>query len=318
MIYYFSGSFTKQMASYLSNMPEVDPIAILVSQIDRSSIKEAIEYCKQGVADRLFIDSGAFSVHTGKVSVDLEEYIEYVNGIDEYVAAIAQLDTIPGKFGQPKSPQDYEESAKKSWENYLYMRKKLKSPEKLIYVFHFGESFDHLKSVLEWKDEDGKPLPYLGVSPANDTSQQIKNVYMQNVYEVIKNSSNPNVKTHLFGMTSLDALSKIPAYSADSVSHRLRSAYGKIYTTKWGVISVSKASRTSRVKSNMSFIECADEFHLNELKEYLAHLNLTIEDVQESNAARAAADMWAVMQYMKTNPYHPSRTAKSKKLFSIT
>ena len=317
MIYYFSGSFTQQMADLLVKMPDVDPIAILVSQLDRSSIRQAIEYCKQGIASQLFIDSGAFSVHTGKATVDLDEYIDYVNSIDEYTAAVAQLDTIPGRFGQPKSPQDYKESAQKSWENYLHMRTRLKSPEKLIYVFHHGESFDHLRKVLEWRDEEGKPLPYLGVSPANDTSQQVKDIYMQNVYDVIKQSSNPDVKTHLFGMTALESLSKIPAYSADSVSHRLRSAYGKMYTTKWGVISVSKQSRTSRVKSNMSFVDCADDYNLKELSDYLAHLNLTIQDVQESNAARAAADMWAVMQYMRNNPYHPSRKPRPKKLFSI-
>jgi len=317
VIYYFSGSFTQQMADLLAKMPDVDPIAILVSQLDRSSIRQAIEYCKQGIASHLFIDSGAFSVHTGKATVDLDEYIDYVNSIDEYTAAVAQLDTIPGRFGQPKSPQDYKESAMKSCENYLHMRTRLKSPEKLIYVFHHGESFDHLRKVLEWRDEEGNPLPYLGVSPANDTSQQVKDIYMQNVYDVIKQSSNPDVKTHLFGMTALESLSKIPAYSADSVSHRLRSAYGKMYTTKWGVISVSKQSRTSRVKSNMSFVDCADEYNLKELSDYLAHLHLTIQDVQESNAARAAADMWAVMQYVRNNPYHPSRKPRPKKLFDI-
>lgn len=315
MVYYFSGSFTRPMADYLVKMPEFEPIDILVSQLDRSSIKSAIDYCKEGIAKTLFIDSGAFSVHTGKATVDLEEYIQYVNGIDEYVSAIAQVDTIPGKFGQPKSPEDYEESARKSWENYLYMRKKLKSPEKLIYVFHYGESFDHLKEVLEWRDENGVPLQYLGVSPANDTSQKTKDIYMGNVYKIISRSSNPNVKTHLFGMTALESLSRVPAYSADSVSHRLRSAYGKIYTEKWGVISVSKRARSSKVKSGMSFIDASDDYNLEELKNYLANLHLTIEDVQDSNAARAAADMWAVMQYMKHNPYRPR--VQTSKLFDM-
>ena len=303
------------MADYLIKMPEFEPIDILVSQLDRSSIKSAIDYCKEGIAKQLFIDSGAFSVHTGKATVDLEEYIEYVNSIDEYVSAIAQLDTIPGKFGQPKSPEDYEESARKSWENYLYMRKRLKSPEKLIYVFHYGESFDHLKEVLEWRDENGVPLQYIGVSPANDTSQGTKDVYMDNVYGIIAKSSNPNVKTHLFGMTALESLSRVPAYSADSVSHRLRSAYGKIYTERWGVISVSNRARSSKVKSGMSFIDSSDDYNKEELRKYLSNLNLTIEDIQNSNAARAAADMWAVMQYMKHNPYKPK--VRQRKLFGF-
>ena len=44
MVYFFSGGLTKDMVKYLTNMPDFEPIDVLVSQIDRSSIKEMIEY----------------------------------------------------------------------------------------------------------------------------------------------------------------------------------------------------------------------------------------------------------------------------------
>jgi hypothetical protein len=317
MVYFFSGGLTKQMAEILTSMPGYEPIDVLVSQLDRNSIKEMLKYQSDGVVRQLFIDSGAFSVHTGKATVDLEEYISFVNSIDDHIHAIAQLDTIPGTFGKPKSKEDYDRSARLSWENFLYMYGKLKSPEKLIPVFHYGESFDVLKRMLEWKDENGKPLTYLGISPANDTAQKTKNVYMKNVYDIIARSSNPNVRTHLFGMTALDALSKVPTYSADSISHRLIGAYNKILVPEFGVISISKRARTTRSKSSLSFLETADDLALKKLTDYVESLGLTIEELQESHAARCALSMYSIMQILKENPYKPDNTTKSKKLFDL-
>lgn len=317
MTYYFSGGFTRQMADYLKKMPDFEPIDVLVSQLDRSSIKQMFTYQDEGIVNKLFIDSGAFSVHTGKATVDLEEYIEYLNSIDDRIAVCAQLDTIPGRFGQPKSKEDYIESAKKSWENYLYMRSKLKSPEKLTPVFHHGEDISALKNMLEWRDEEGNAVRYIGLSPANDTAQDVKNRYLSNMYDIIAQSSNPNVQTHLYGMTSLDNVIKFPCTSVDSVSHRLRSAYNKLYTERWGTISLSKSSRSTKTKSNMSFIETADEFTLNEFRKYAEHLGMTIEELQESNAARAAADMWAIQQFLKTHKYKPDNRKRQRKLFNI-
>lgn len=317
MVYFFSGGLTKDMVKYLTNMPDFEPIDVLVSQLDRSSIKEMIEYQKSGVVKQLFIDSGAFSVHTGKATVDLDEYISFVNSIDDHIHAIAQLDTIPGTFGQPKSREDYERSAKLSWENFLYMYERLKSPEKLIPVFHYGESFEALRNMLDWRDNDGKSLTYLGISPANDTSQNVKNVYMKEVYDFIAKSSNPNVRTHLFGMTALDALSKVPTYSADSVSHRLIGAYNKIYHPEFGVISLSKRSRTSKSKSSMSFVETCDDLALKKLTDYLEHLGVTLEEVQEKHSARCAVSMYGIMQHIKTHPYKPDNVKKTKRLFAL-
>lgn len=280
--YVFSGSLTKGMIDELWHHPRFEPLDILVSQLDKSGVKDAIELKQKGFCRWLFIDSGAYSVHTGKAKCTPDEYIDYLNSIDEYIDVCAQLDTIPGHFQKPKSPEDYVESAKGSWDNYLYMRSKMKSPGKLMPVHHMGESMDHLKEMLEWKDENGNHLDYIGLSPANDSGQRDKNIYIANCNDLIKHSSNPHVKTHLYGMTSLNALSKLNCYSADSVSHRLIAAYSRIYTRSFGVISLSTRVPKHPTNSNTPFQFKADKYNLKKLSDELAEYGYTIEDMQDT------------------------------------
>lgn len=315
--YFFSGSLTRDMIETLAKMPNYEPIDVLVSQIDRSAIKTMLKYKHEGLIRDLFIDSGAFSFHTGKAKLDLEEYINYLNEMDDEIYVCAQVDTIPGKFGQPKSAEDYVESAQKSWDNYLYMRTKLKSPKKLTPVFHYGESFDALQRILDYRDENGEPIDYIGISPANDTAQATKDVYMRQVYDFIAKSSNPHVKTHLYGMTSINGLSKVPAFSADSISHRHIAAYNKLLVPEFGVISISRKTRTSKSKSNMNFVETADEHAVKKLHDYLSFLGVTLEQCEESSSIRCAVTMYSIIQMIKDNPYKPENVKRPKKLFAI-
>jgi len=313
--YYFSGSLTDEMHDLLLNMPDFEPIDILISQLDRKAIERNIEWKHQGFCKTLFIDSGAYSVHTGNAKITPDEYIEYINSISEDVDVFAQLDKIPGTFRVPKSPEDYVESARLSWENFLYMRSKLKEPEKLMPVMHAGESFDHLKMMLEWRDENGKQLEWIGLSPANDSSQQTKDVYLRNCEDIIRASSNPTVKTHLYGMTSLDSLSKYHCYSADSISHRLIAGYCKVMSPTFGVVSVSKRHRTSAVKSNYSFLETADDYNLNILRKEVEECNLTMDQICEKSAARVVFTMHTIQKLMRTKYKYSSGNIKRAKRF---
>lgn len=313
--YIFSGSLTQLMHDKLIALPDFEPLDILVSQLDRSAINKMIEWKKEGFCRFLFIDSGAYSVHTGNAHITADEYIEYLNSIDEYVDVCAQLDKIPGTFRKPKSKQDYEESAKLSWENFLYMRSKLKSPNKLMPVFHYGESFEALENMLNWRDENGSPLTYCGISPANDSAQRVKDIYLQTCADLIAKSSNPNVKTHLYGMTSLDSLSKYPCYSADSISHRLIAGYCKVYSPTFGVISVSKRHRTVAVKSNLSFLEVADEHNLEILRKEAAECNMTLDDLAEDSVSRVVFTMHTIQKLMKTKYKYDAKNVKRTRKF---
>lgn len=328
--YVFSGSLTTRMQDLLRGMPVFKPLNVLSSQLDKTGVRQIIDWKETGFAQWAFMDSGAFSVHTGKATVSQDDYIELIKQTSDKIDVFAQLDTIPGKFGQPKSEKDYIESAEASWEDFIYMRSKVPEKQKIMPVFHFGEDMKYLDRMLSYVDDDGDKLEYIGLSPANDASVQDRMLYLQNMYDFIHASSNPYVKTHVYGFTSLKAMSKYPCYSADSISHRLLSGYNKIYTQHWGVISTSKKPRTVKTKSNYSFLETADDFNSNLLREelksigvdndYMKRFGEPYDDVldwlPEDNAIRVAITMINIQILSDTKyKYQEKNLVRQKKLF---
>lgn len=357
--YVYSGQLTDNMHDMLLATKGFEPIDILTTQLDRDGITKAIKWKNESVDSGdidpetdspikkrlcrwIMVDSGAFSVHTGNAHTTLEEYAEYINSIADDVDCFAQLDRIPGEFGKPKKAEDYEISANESWEAFLKLRSMVKCPEKILPVSHFGEDTKYLKRMLEWKDENGKLLDYIGLSPANDQSKEDRMIYLQNMFDVIKQSSNPNVKTHIFGFTAMDSLAAFPCYSADSISHRLWGAYNKVLSKNFGLIFMSKRPRTWRQKSKLSFIETADEYNLNKLKEEIYEYGITPEFAKkfcksdrskymegfdennifdwmsEDNAIRTVFSIRSIQTLTATKyAYHPNNRTRSKKLFQI-
>lgn len=325
--YIFSGSLTQRMVEQLISIPTFEPIDVLVSQLDRSGVSKMLEYMDMGAVKSLFIDSGAYSIHSmgfEKVSKGrfanldefIDEYIEFVNGIDDKIIAVAQVDHIPGVFRKPKEPQDYIESTELSWENFMYMLPKMKSPEKLIAVMHQGESFDYLKKLLEWKGSDNQRIEYLGISPSNDRGVSEKDIYLKEAYECIEKSSHPDVKTHLFGYTSMQGLEKFPWYSADSTSHRLRPAYNKVFMREFGVISLSR-TRETKTRSDRMFLEVADAASIKLLKDRAESYNMTLDDLEKESWARTVFDIMETIAYVNEHPYNPKKLNRKKRLFNI-
>ena len=231
---YLAGSYSKMVDEKLQEMG----VNRLASQLnDRSLLERWITYIKEVEHRKLFVDSGAFSAHTKGRELDVDEYIEYLNARQGCFEVIAQVDKIPGEFGKKKTREQLLEAPELSWENYLYMRDRVIDYNNLTPIFHQGEDFKHLHRMLE-TTFDGEHIPYIGISPANDVSTKEKAKWFETVFRLIRDSSNPNVKTHAFGMTSLDLLEQYPFYSADSTSWLMTSANGSIMTS-WGLMLMS-------------------------------------------------------------------------------
>lgn len=278
----------------------------LQSQLnDRKNIKV---WCDKLNEAKLFIDSGAFTAHTLGKELNVDEYINYVNSIDEHVHIFAQMDHIPGVFGKPKTKQQLIEAPELSWKNYLYMRSRVKSKDKLLPIFHQGENYKWLENMLEFTDSEGHHIPYIGISPANDLSTKNKQAFIDKCFYIIGKSSNPDVKTHAFGMTSLSLLENYPFYSADSTSWIMTGAMGNIMTP-WGLIDCSEKNKFKPNHINNLTIEAKKL-----LVEWLGKNNISIEDTIVSYKMRMMVNLIYLTEWQNNYRYKGKNIYK-KSLF---
>ena len=303
---YFAGESTK-----LSNelLLKLNCNRLYSQKNDRKSIQRWVDGRKEcGSTGYLFIDSGAFSAHTKGVELNVDDYIDYLNTNDDEFHIFAQVDKIPGVFRQPKTKEQILEAPALSWENYLYMAPRVKSRDKLLPIFHQGENYSWLENMLEYKHSDGTHIKYIGISPANDLSVKDKERYIDKCFEIIKHSSNPNVCTHAFGMTSLKLLERYPFTSADSTSWLMTASMGGIMTP-YGIILVSdRGLKEPKHIKNMP--KDAQQTILN----YLDSLGLTIEYVMTDYDGRAECNIKYLKNWSDNYIYKPIKTFK-KSLF---
>lgn len=278
----------------------------LASQlIDRNVIAGWIEGRTRGeCAGHLFIDSGAFSAHTRGAEVDVDAYIEYLNSIDNELHIFAQVDKIPGVFRQPKTKEQRAEAPEISWKNYLYMRTKLKSPKKLLPIFHQGEDYKWLENMLEWTDENGEHIPYIGISPANDVVVKEKERFIAKCFKIIKASSNPNVCTHAFGMTSLHILERYPFTSADSTSWIMNGANGSIMT-KYGSVTIS----SGRLNAPDHILKMPKEAQ-KEIQRYVESHGYTMTGLADDYKQRILFNIQFLLEWSRNYQYRPSTVTK--------
>lgn len=198
----------------------------------QSNERTRIEQWKSvGCDDRLFIDSGAFSVaHAGK-TVDIDDYINYINS-NPNIPIFVELDVIPFPV---LNAQTSKQCAEDSWKNYLYMKEHVTTDCYLLPLYHFGEPWSALERILN-TEIDGKLPEYIGIGGRHGVAKSLQESYFDEVFSIIQSSKNPNVKIHAFGMTMLDTLEKFPFYSADSTSWLKTAITGSIVTKCCGLV----------------------------------------------------------------------------------
>lgn len=243
----------------VDNWVQEQKLSRLASQLnDRNVIDRWVKYKKEVNPDaNLFIDSGAYSAYTKGAEIDVDAYIAWLNEYGDYFTVFAQVDFIPGKSNQETDPDIYLKAPQLSWENYLYMREKLR-PElrgKLLYVWHQGEDFKWLRNALEWRDPTtGEKIDYIGISPHTEVTSANRLKFCKEMLSVIRQSSNPHVKYHLFGMTALHLLKYIPATSVDSTTWLMTAVHGGILLHKNGKLTAVQISeRTTHIDGHFIY-----------------------------------------------------------------
>lgn len=285
---------------------------VLLSQLnDRSTIYKWIEELKSNpdAKCKLFIDSGAFSAWTKGKQIDVDEYIDFINKNSDYIEVAASVDKIPGeaRTSNVASEKDVAEAAKATWENFLYMRSKITNKDKLLYTFHTGEPWEFLRQALEYEDEAGK-IAYIAFGGLVGKNKDIQKAFIEKCFNIIKNSSNPNIKVHGFGLTRLGYLEQYPFTSADSTAWLMTAINGGIFS-KWGTLKVSSRSiyRDDHVNNKL---DAGQE----EIKTYLESKGFNLKELMDSDLKRQEWNYRYLCDWADGYKYTPN-IGVNKKLF---
>lgn len=286
---------------------EEEPSNILFSYLTA----KAVDKYKNDVTakGKLFIDSGAFSAWTQGKVIDVDQYINWINERADYISLYGQIDVIPGDRNSGRLPthEEVRIAAQKTWENYLYMRPKMKKPEGLLYTFHVGEPIEFLKQALEWVDENGDHIPYIALGGMVGKPAEVRDRFLEQCFDVISKSSNPNVKVHAFGMTDKSLLIKYPITSADSTSWIMTAATGSIMTDA-GVVSVSSQQKNDPNHFSHLTPELQEAFNKT-----IEEFGFTLEELADSRDKRIMHNARYMKKKFADIEYKP--VAKKRKLF---
>lgn len=196
--------------------------------LERKELDRLIALKKDGkYTGKIMVDSGAFTAHRKDVSINCDEYIEWLNKNNSYLEHYVQLDRIPGRWGRKSSKEDILYAERASWENYIYMVQKLKNPHKLLPVFHMSENFENFRRLLNF-EINGNKIPYICISGAKDRASAKRREFYHNIFQIIRESDNKDVKVHCLGCSTFGDLSLFPFYSSDSTTWLQLSNNGNI------------------------------------------------------------------------------------------
>lgn len=261
--YFYAGGTSNVIEEYLN---EQGCVRLQSYATERNNI---IKRAKNG--QMTFVDSGAYSAMTKGIDINIDDYIEFINQYDDSIILACQWDRIPDAKTDPET------SAKETWNNYLYMRERVKSPEKLLYVWHSAEDIKWLQQALEFKPR----INYMALGGLVGKSVKQRDEAMKKCFDTIAKSSNPDIMVHAFGMSNRKLLDKYPFTSADSTSWFQAARFGCIQAVDFKSFLVS-----DRKIEDSDHIYNLPEETRKAVEIDVSRLGYTIDDVVNDVCAR--------------------------------
>ncbi len=230
MIVYFAAGGSRQAIEICTQVAEVEAgvlrCPLLFSYVYRDNVRHLLGYLNRNdlQIDNVMLDSGAFSVKTGRATVRLEKYASYAHDLltSQFIQKKVQqlelvnLDVIPK---HRKNRQEREQCAKESFDNWIRLKE---LGVDTLPVFHARESFKWLDKMLEQSS-------YIGLGGAVDQSVEANSEWFDLVFTYLDKLNIPNLKVHGFGQTSRRILERYSWTSVDSTSAFKAAGYGKIF-----------------------------------------------------------------------------------------
>lgn len=174
---------------------------------------------------RLMLDSGAYTAWTKGEAIDLKEYIAYIKKNSEYIDTYFNLDVIPGRQGQKRTPKIIEEGAAASYKNLQLMKKAGLTP---IPVFHQQEDPKWLRKMIDGGE------PYIALSTFKELSIKDNVNWLDECFSLLTDKEGkPLRKVHGLGVASFELLKQYPWYTCDATSWALTAAYGAVFVPQY-------------------------------------------------------------------------------------
>ena len=298
---YFAGSQHSEVEKYIQQRKASRLFTFA------SSTKKLDKYMEESPQSKIFLDSGAYSKYHLGVDINLDKLIEYINERPQ-IEVFGQLDDIPYPNLTATTAR---QSGEGNWEKYIYMMDRVvdSQRDKVLPVFHFGEPYCMLERMLE-TEVHGRLAPYIAFGGRAGVPTKALYAYLDNVFEIVKKSSNPNVKIHAFGITVLPLLERYPFYSADSTTWLQAGVNGGIYTNVAGMVSVS-----NRLKGDKTSYWFKPLDLQNKIRDEVESFGYNLEDLTENYRSRLKFNVDYFLRWTETYEHKPHKHMKRRKLF---
>lgn len=162
------------------------------------------------IGDSVFLDSGAFTMYTKGIDINLQAYADFIEANKDWVHVASNLDAI---------------GAGREAETYANQKTLEKMGAQICPVHH---ARDDDRWLLKYIDE-GYDWIFLGGMVPESTPYLRR--WLDRLFD--KYLTHPDgtakVKVHGFGMTTLDLVVRYPWYSIDSTSWLMASNFGGVY-----------------------------------------------------------------------------------------
>lgn len=293
VIYYFSG------ASYQDIKIEMNVDQLFSQYHERRLVEKLIDYKKEHPehTGKIMLDSGSFTAYTKGVELDIDDYLKFLDQVGDYLEVFVAVDDVPDP-----SNMDYGK-AQTTWDNYIYMWERLRPElqDKLMPVFHYGEDFTWLKKYLEHRHPNGKRIPYLGLAISLEGTRPVRIKWARECMKYILASSNPDVKTHAFGVGTKNVLDHISVTSTDATSWVKRAAWGMIAVDDRS-IHVSDVLKDRHDKRH--FAEAMNAATYERVLEVIKERGFTLEELESDSRSRARFNLMDTVEWLdKINPH---------------
>ena len=223
----------------------------------------------------IFLDSGAFSAHTLGVSLDIDEYCDYIKRNRDFIRVEdgALMASVLDGIGD----------AQLTYDNQKYMESQGVKP---LPCFHSNEDERYLDYYVA-----NYEYITLGGMVGGGTAQLMK--WLDRIWDrhILDGAGRPKTKVHGFGITSIPLMERYPWYSCDSSSWVQTASFGGIQMPDGSVVSTSDRS-PSRHDMGQHYLTVT-ELERQALDRTIRAAGFEPQRLVESAYPRIAFNLWA-------------------------